>query len=72
MLLKQYFGCMVTIITDDNEMFSGIVDDYIFPEDNDNGLESIILRTSKGDLYEFTEEDIEKITIIWRCVVPTK
>ena len=45
-------------------MFNGIVDDYFFPEDNESGLESIVVKTGSGDFYEFTEETIEEITVI--------
>ena len=31
--------------------------------DNENNLESIVLKTQKGDLYEFTNDDIETIEI---------
>lgn len=64
MSLKQYFDKYVIIITDDGKAFTGLVDDYIYPEDNENNLESIVLKTQKGDLYEFTNDDIETIEII--------
>ena len=63
MELTQYCGEKVNIIATNGRFFSGIVDDYIFPEDNESGLESIILKT-KDSFYEFTSEDIEKIDII--------
>ena len=64
MSLKQYFDKYVIIITDDGKAFTGLVDDYIYPEDNENNLESIVLKTKKGNLYEFTNDDIETIEII--------
>ena len=64
MSLKQYFDKYVIIITDDGKAFTGLVDDYIYPEDNENNLESIVLKTQKGNLYEFTNDDIETIEII--------
>lgn len=64
MSLNQYFDKYVIIITDDGKAFTGLVDDYIYPEDNENNLESIVLKTQKGNLYEFTNDDIETIEII--------
>ena len=64
MSLKKYYGQTVTIVADNGEVFCGIVDTYFFPDDNENDLESIILRTSNGHLYEFTEEKIKTIETI--------
>ena len=63
MSLKKYCGQTVAIIADNGKVFCGFVEDYFFPDDNENGLESIVLKTSAG-MYEFTEEDIETIEII--------
>ena len=63
MNLKSYYNKHVKIITDNGQMFIGFVDDYFFPEDNENGLESIALKTNDG-VYEFNENDINKIEII--------
>ena len=63
MSLKNYIGKTVAIIADDGKVFCGLVDDYFFPDDNEHNLESIVLKTSKGYLYEFTEDDIEAIEI---------
>ena len=64
MSLKQYFERTVAIVTDNGKMFFGVIDDYIYPDDNEHNLESIVLKTANGDLYEFTNEDIETIKII--------
>ena len=64
MSLKSYYGKKVNIVGTDGQEFEGIVDDYFFPEDNESGLESIVIKTGSGDFYEFTEETIEKITVI--------
>lgn len=64
MSLKSYYGKKVTIVDVNGQIFSGIVDDYFFPDDNEHGLESIIVKVDKNDVYEFTEETIEEITII--------
>ena len=63
MSLKEYYGYTVKIIADNGETFLGIVDDYLFPDDNEDNLESIVITTSKG-LFEFKESDIETIEII--------
>lgn len=64
MSLKLYHGKKVNIVGVNGQIFNGIVDDYIFPDDNEHGLESIVVKTADGDFYEFTEETIEKITVI--------
>lgn len=64
MSLKEYYEHTVKIIADNGEVFCGIVIDYFFPDDNENNLESIIIRTSKGHLFEFTKDEIETIEII--------
>ena len=44
MKLRAYEGKRVTVITSDGKKYSGVVTDYIFPEDNEpEGIESIIL-----------------------------
>nr|UVY37482.1 MAG: ataxin 2 SM domain protein [Bacteriophage sp.] len=44
MKLRAYEGKRVTVITSDGKKYSGVVRDYIFPEDNEpEGIESIIL-----------------------------
>jgi len=63
MNLKSYYNKHVKIITDNGQMFIGFVDDYFFPENNENGLESITLKTNDG-VYEFSEEDVYKIEIL--------
>lgn len=63
MSLKKYYGKAVTIIADNGEAFCGIVDTYFFSDENEYGLESIVLKTANG-LYEFTKDDIETIKIV--------
>ena len=60
--LKLYYGKHIAIITYDGKMFAGFVNDYIDLEDNENGLESIVVDTNDG-LYEFNEDDIKEIRI---------
>ena len=61
--LKNYYDREVIIITDDGQIFRGVVEDYIYPEDNENGKESIIL-TTKQSLVEFYEEDIKDVIVL--------
>ena len=56
--LKKYYEKDIIISDFDGKTFYGFVDDYIYPEDNDNDKESIILKTKSGDLIEFTADDI--------------
>ena len=63
MSLKEYYGQTVKIIAVNGRTFLGVVDDYFFPDDNEDGLESIVVTTS-GGLFEFKEDDIETIEII--------
>ena len=62
-MLKELYGKHVILTTVDNEIFHGVVDDYIFPEDNEDNKESIILITPKSDLIEFKESEIANIII---------
>ena len=56
--LKTYYEKNVIISDFDGKIFYGFVDDYVYPEDNENENESIIIKTKSGDLIEFTEDDI--------------
>ena len=67
MCLKTYLGKSVCIKDRRGKVFSGVVDDYFFPEDNEDGKESIVLITSSEELYEFTMETIERIYVI-KCM----
>ncbi len=64
MNLKEFYGKNVVITSINNKVFNGIVDDYFYPEDNDNGKESIVVTTEDGTPREFYEENITKIMII--------
>lgn len=63
MTLKSYYGKKVTVVDVNGQTFTGKVDEYFFPEDNDNGKESIILKTTDNEFIEFTDDTIEKITV---------
>lgn len=64
MNLKDYFGKEVNILASNGSLFCGFVSDYLFPEDNDQHLESIILETYSGDLVGFLKKDIVSISIV--------
>ena len=63
MTLKSYYGKKVTIVCDNGQTFNGVVDDYFFPEDNDNGEESIVLKTTNSKFIEFTSGVIKEIKL---------
>lgn len=58
MYLKRFLNMHVHIVTTNGKLFEGEVVDYCYPEDNENGLESIIL---KSPPVEFYEKDIAEI-----------
>lgn len=61
-VLRRHMGKQATIVTHDHKTFSGKIDDYFYPEDNECNAESIVLRLDesvKGSTYiEFYEKDI--------------
>ncbi len=63
MSLKEYYEENVTIVTVSGVIFRGFVDDYVFPEDNEDGEESIILNTKNGEYLEFNKDTIKEIII---------
>lgn len=56
--LERYCGKDVIISNFDGEIFYVFVEDYVSPEDNENGEESIIVKTNQGEFIEFTEDSI--------------
>lgn len=68
MKLIEYEGKKVRIVSVNNRIFEGTVSDYIYPDEDDTGLESIVLNCKKGSLsghyVEFWEADIKTIEII--------
>ena len=63
MTLKSFYGKHVAVVCDNGQTFSGVVDDYFFPEDNNNGEESIILKTADSEFVEFTSSEIDEIKL---------
>lgn len=64
MLLKEMLGKNIRITTPNKSIFTGNVCEYIFPEDNESGKESIVLKMSNGKLIEFGEMDMKNVDII--------
>lgn len=56
--LSNYYEKDIIISDTDGKVFYGFVEDYFYPEDNENGKESIIVKTKSGDSIEFAEDDI--------------
>ena len=53
MNLKQYYGKKVKIVADNDKVFLGTVNDYFYPDDNENGKESIVVDTIENQAIEF-------------------
>lgn len=65
MNLKDFWEKKVVIQAKNNRIFRGEITDYIYPEDNENEKESIILEPiNGGNPIEFYENDIKEIQIL--------
>lgn len=64
MNLEQYCGKNISILANNGKTFRGIVTDFFFAEDNDSGMDSIVIKTNSGEFIEFPEDDISEITEI--------
>lgn len=64
MKLKEFYGEKVHIVDANGDSFFGEVNDYFFPEDNENGTESIIVDIENGEPTEFYPQEIKTIKII--------
>lgn len=65
MELIKFINRKVIIQTFDDKIFRGMINDYIYPEDNENEKESIIIDAIGYDFpYEFYEDDIKSIEIM--------
>lgn len=64
MNLKQYIEKNVVVIAGNGKVFEGFADEYFYADENQSGLESIVIQTKNGRLIEFNAEDIEDIKII--------
>lgn len=63
MNLVDFYGENVKITAVNGNVYTGVVEDYIYPEDNENGTESIIVDTTSKDIVEFYENDIFSIEL---------
>lgn len=64
MNLRQYEHKKVRIVDKDGKQYKGYVGDYIWADDNENNLESIIVDFPDGSVAEFYEKDFELIEIL--------
>lgn len=64
MNLRQCEHKKVRIVDKDGKKYKGYVGDYIWADDNENNLESIIVDFPDGSVAEFYEKDIELIEIL--------
>lgn len=63
--LKKFYNKNIHIIATNDKRFVGKVIEYVYPEDNENEMESIIIEDSvSNNLVEFYEKDIKSITIV--------
>ena len=62
--LNDYYGQTVHIVSTNGKEFEGKVTDYFYPEDNENGKESIAIDNEDGTIVEFYEEDITSIVVL--------
>lgn len=68
MELINYEGKKVRIVDVDGVVFEGKVTDYVYPDEDNTGLESIIIDCINGPLsgkpVEFWENDIKSIRVV--------
>lgn len=62
--LVQYYEMTVNIMGIDGRSAIGKVTDYIYPEDNEDGIESIIVDFPDGTAQEFYPSDIKTIAVV--------
>lgn len=60
MELHEFYGKRVKVEAKNGKTLEGEVNDYCYPEDNDNGKESIIIDTSNSPPIGFYESDINQ------------
>ena len=64
MNLEDYVGLKVEIIDVDGQVFYGVVDDHVFPNETDEEKESIVIKNHDGRLIELYPDEIKSIIII--------
>ena len=62
--LIDYCEEKVRIVSSNGRTFEGVVTDYFYPDDNENGKESIAIDNVDGTIVEFYEEDIASIVVL--------
>ena len=62
-VLKKIMGKRVRITCVDMKSYIGIVDDYIYPDDNHNGKAGLIIETADKRLVEFCEDETLEIEL---------
>ena len=63
MNLKEYYSKKVNIVDASEKHWSGVVEDYCHPDENESGNESLIVRCGTK-LIEFELGDIKTIKVI--------
>ena len=61
--LSQYDWKKVRIVDPEGKVYKGLAS-YTYPDENDEGIESLTLEVSKNRMVEFFPEDIVKIEIV--------
>ena len=59
-----YSGKVIRIVCPEGKIFEGFVSEYLYPDENENGMESIIIDTDDGRLIEFYPTDIKEIKVL--------
>lgn len=64
--MKEYYGHTVTIIDKNGKSWTGYVDEYILPEDNESGKEAIVVDfpSERNRYVQFEKKDIKSIKIV--------
>lgn len=63
--LGKFYNKKVRIVATNGRKFEGLIDEYVYPEDNENEKESIIMDDNlSGNLVEFYDTDIASIEIL--------
>ncbi|MBE7718808.1 hypothetical protein [Lacrimispora indolis] len=63
MSLKEFYSKEVNIVDVSGKHWSGVAEDYCFPDENESGNESLIVRCN-ARLIEFETVDIETINTV--------
>jgi hypothetical protein len=61
--LVKYLYEKVKIVDTGGNSYLGTVTDYVYPEDNEPEIESIIVDTLEGSVVEFFEDNISSIDV---------